>query len=85
MKKKSGFAFIEFDSYKTAKKVIQEYNNKNIMDYQINLCWPKQNIRKVEETDKKEGEEEDHNPSIYYTVRFIFNYNYYLLRFMLEI
>ena len=55
------------------------------MDYQINLCWPKQNIRKVEETDKKEGEEEDHNPSIYYTVRFIFNYNYYLLRFMLEI
>ena len=83
MGKKRGFAFIEFDSYKTAKKVLEDYNNKTIMDIHLNLSWPKDNIediKKLEELEKEkeieeeEEEEENYRHKNFYTVSYTYIY-----------
>ena len=50
-----GYAFIEFDSHFTAKKIIQYYNNKLIYGQLVQLNWAKSNpkFQKYSESNKK--------------------------------
>ena len=59
MKYKKGFAFIEFDSYNTAKKVVEEYNNKNNLDFELALCWPKTKRKNIGGENAEDGEEQE--------------------------
>ena len=63
---KDGYAFIEFDSHKTAKHVIQEYNNKIINGQLLTLNWARQNYNNNIKNNRNEI------ISNYYTVNYIF-------------
>lgn len=76
---RKGFAFIEFDSYKIAKRVLQEYNNKSIMNIDLKLCWPKDNIKDIKNLEKFEKEEDETEEDSIFTVRYILYKKIYLL------
>ena len=65
IKHKKGFAFIEFDSYKTAKEVIELYDNKIIGDLELSITWPKQNLKEIKEYEINKKEEEENSNTIY--------------------
>jgi len=73
---KDGFAFIEFDSHKTAKHVIQEYNNKIISGQLLTLNWARQNYSNNNNNIKNSRNEINAN---YYTVNYIFFNNYFII------
>ena len=65
---KDRFAFIEFDSHKTAKHIIKEYNNKIINGQLLTLNWARQNYNNNIKNNRNEI------ITNYYTVNYIFFY-----------
>ena len=65
----NGFALIEFNSNKTAKYFIKEYNNKKINGYLFCLNWAKNNYNKNNKENKeKEISNSDNQNNKYFTV-----------------
>ena len=65
----NGFALIEFNSNKTAKYFIKEYNNKKINGHLFCLNWAKNNYNKNNKENKeKEISNSDNQNSKYFTV-----------------
>jgi RNA recognition motif-containing protein len=65
----SGFALIEFNSNKTAKYFIKEYNNKKINGHLFCLNWAKNNYNKNNKENKeKEISNSDNQNNKYFTV-----------------
>ena len=67
---KNGSAFIEFNSYNTAKNFIREFNNSIINGHLIILDWAKPNIINIINNEK---EKESVNKNSLYTVSYIKN------------
>jgi RNA recognition motif-containing protein len=59
----TGSAFIEFNSNKTARYFINEYNNKKINGHLFCLNWAKHNYNK-----KSKEKENTNNSNNYFTV-----------------
>jgi RNA recognition motif-containing protein len=59
----TGSAFIEFNSNKTARYFINEYNNKKINGHLFCLNWAKHNYNK-----KSKEKENTNNSNSYFTV-----------------
>ena len=57
----NGFALIEFNSNKTAKYFIKEYNNKKINGHLFCLNWAKHNYNKNNKENKENKEKESSN------------------------
>ena len=65
----NGFALIEFNSNKTAKYFIKEYNNKKINGHLFCLNWAKNNYNKNNKENKeKEISNSDNQNNNYFTV-----------------
>jgi RNA recognition motif-containing protein len=65
----NGFALIEFNSNKTAKYFIKEYNNKKINGHLFCLNWAKNNYNKNNKENKeKEISNSDNQNNKYFTV-----------------
>ena len=63
---KDRFAFIEFDSYKTAKHIIKEFHHKIIKGQLLTLNWARQNYNNNIKNNRNEI------ITNYYTVNYIF-------------
>ena len=65
----NGFALIDFNSNKTAKYFIKEYNNKKINGHLFCLNWAKNNYNKNNKENKeKEISNSDNQNNKYFTV-----------------
>jgi len=65
----NGFALIDFNSNKTAKYFIKEYNNKKINGHLFCLNWAKNNCNKNNKENKeKEISNSDNQNNKYFTV-----------------
>ena len=79
----TGSAFIEFNSPKTAKYFINEYNNKRVNGHLFCLNWAKHNYNKNNKEKEKEKEKEIiNNTSNLYTVSIIY---FFLILILIQI